>query len=352
MAGWRRPGPLCAGGQQDVIADGTLCLQLSPKPGAVGASKSPQPATGTRSTYRPGADQVSLPLLRQQDHGDDVKKLQSFLNFRLDLRPPLRVDGSFGSVTRKAVVDFQTSRLIKADGEVGKTTWYHLIAGTAGKPLPTNVPVPQSGMAGGGPPASKPSFPPWLPPPDSVMDWPLLKKLEYVVGKVPGNLPTQLRTQVAGLVHAQSMVIKLEAMAYSELFGLGREAGLPTIATPGGQAIFELAHPTQITALAATQAELDKAAAFLAERIQKIGVAELLGELAKCELVEGGGASTNASGASTQSAADDTPLAKPESSGPPPPPPEESVFQSDIDDAAMAAVMQSAAQSGAPFCLE
>ena len=350
MAGWRRLGSLCVFGQHEVIADGTLSRQLSPKPGPICASKSPPPSIGMRSAQRFRAQRPSLPFLRQQDRGDNVTKLQSFLNFRLDLRPPLRVDGNFGPVTRKAVVDFQTSRSIKADGEVGKTTWYHLIDGTPAKQLPTNVPVPQPGTAGGATLAPKPSFPPWQPPPNSVMDWPLEKKLQYVVDKVPGNLPSQLRTQFAGLMHAQSLAIKLEAMAYSELFDVGREARHPIIATPGGQAIFELVNPTQITALAATQAELDKGAVELAETFKKIGVAELLGELAKCTLVEVGG--TSKSSAPKQSAPDETPLAKPERSGPPEPAPEEPVFPPNIDAAAMAAAMQGAAQSGKPFCLE
>jgi len=350
MAGWRKPGPHGSGGQDDVFADGTLCRQLSPKPGPICASKSPQPTAGIRSALRLGARRPSLPFLRQQDQGDPVNKLQSFLNFRLDLRPPLRVDGNFGAVTRKAVVDFQTSRSIKADGQVGKTTWFHLITGSPAKQLPTTVRDPQPGMAGGAPLTPKPSFPPWQPPPNSVMDWSLQKKLEYVVGKAPGSLPSQLRMQISGLVHAQSLAIKLEAMAYAELFDVGREAGHAKIATLGGQAILELAHPTQITALATTQSELDKAAGDLAEAIKSIGVAELPGILAKCTLVEEGG--TNASSAPNQPPPGESPPPKPEPSAPPAPPPEDPVFPPDISAGAMAAAMQGAAQSGKPFCLE
>lgn len=297
--------------------------------------------------FRLVAKHASLPLLRQGEHGDKVTKLQSFLNLRLDLRPPLRLDGNFDPLTRKAVVDFQTSRSIKPDGEVGKTTWYHLIAGTPAKLVPTKAPVPPPGMPGATP-APKPSFPPWQPPPDSVMDWSLQKKLEYVVDKVPGNLPTQLRTQITGLMHAQATAIKLEAMAHSELFDVSREGGHPKIATPGGQAIFELMHPTQTTALAATQAELDKAAADFAETIKKMGVTEVVGALAKCRLVEPGGTTQKESAAP---APDETPppLAP---SGPPEPEPEEPVFPPNLNAAAMAAAMQSAAQSGKPFCLE
>ena len=238
MAGWRQPGPLCVSRQYVFITDGTLSRQLSAKPGPISASKSTQPVTGTRSAERWDVQQASLPLLGEQDHGDNVKKLQSFLNFRMDLRPPLKVDGIFGPVTRKAVVDFQTSRSIEAGGKVGKTTWYHLITGGSAKPLPTNVPVPQLGMTAGA--TLAPSIPSWRPPLESVMDWSLRKKLEYVVNKIPSNLPSRLRGQSTGLVHAQSMAVKLEAMAYLELFGVETEPGHARISTPGGRTVFEL----------------------------------------------------------------------------------------------------------------
>jgi hypothetical protein len=81
--------------------------------------------------------------------------------------------------------------------------------------------------------------------------------------------------------------------------------GTPRSRPPGGRAIFELAHPTQITALATTRSELDKAAVELAQAIRKIGVAELSGELARCELVEVGGTADQQSGASKQSTPDE-----------------------------------------------
>lgn len=289
MAGWRQPGPLCVSRQHVLITDGTLSRQLSAKPGPICASKPTQPVTGTRPAQRSGVQQASLPLLGEQDRGENVKKLQSFLNFRADLRPPLEVDGFFGPETRKAVVDFQASRSIEADGKAGRATWYHLITGGSANPLATKVTFPQPRMAVGATLAR--SIPSWQPPPDSVMDWSLRKKLEYVVNKIPGNLPSRLRGQSAGLVHAQSLAVKLEAMAYLELFGVETEPGRARISTPGGRAVFELMNPTQVTALATTQPELDQAAVDLAEVIKKIGVTEVAGDLAKCRLVDGVGTS-------------------------------------------------------------
>ena len=288
MAPSRKPGPLGWGGVREVIDEGTLCRQLSSRPGPIGTYQAPDPNTGLPSAHWFGNLGPSLPFLRQGDRGDNVKKLQMFLNFRLDLRPPLGVDGYFRPTTRKAVVEFQTSRSIKEGGKVGKATWYHLITGTPAIQIQANLPVPQPGRAGGTTPAPKPGLSPWRPPVDSVMDWSLQKKLEYVVDRIRSNLPVESRMQFGGLVPAQSLSVMLVAMADSELFDVAKLPGHARISSPGGQAIFELAHPTQVTALATTESELDKAAVFMAKEIEKIGVAELLSALAKCELVEGG----------------------------------------------------------------
>lgn len=60
------------------------------------------------------------PLLRQGDRGDAVKDLQALLG--------LTVDGDFGPMTKQAVVKFQKSKKLYADGIVGKNTWAALAA--------------------------------------------------------------------------------------------------------------------------------------------------------------------------------------------------------------------------------
>lgn len=55
------------------------------------------------------------PLLRQGDRGDDVKLLQQALG--------IEADGDFGPGTKQAVVAFQKSKGLYADGIVGKNTW-------------------------------------------------------------------------------------------------------------------------------------------------------------------------------------------------------------------------------------
>ena len=57
----------------------------------------------------------SYPTLREGSKGEDVKYLQRKLN--------LRVDGIFGSRTKAAVISFQRSQGLKADGIVDLNTW-------------------------------------------------------------------------------------------------------------------------------------------------------------------------------------------------------------------------------------
>lgn len=64
---------------------------------------------------------VSPPAtLRQGSRGDDVKQLQALLNTK---GASLDLDGEFGPVTKKAVMDFQKETGLGVDGIVGPQTW-------------------------------------------------------------------------------------------------------------------------------------------------------------------------------------------------------------------------------------
>jgi D-alanyl-D-alanine carboxypeptidase (penicillin-binding protein 5/6) len=57
------------------------------------------------------------------DSGELVAALQRTLNARMKPSPELSVDGDFGPMTQSAVVDFQRSKKLVADGEVTSETW-------------------------------------------------------------------------------------------------------------------------------------------------------------------------------------------------------------------------------------
>jgi len=56
-----------------------------------------------------------MEILKLGSKGEDVKKLQEYLD--------LKVDGEFGPITERAVKDFQKKHIISVDGVVGKKTW-------------------------------------------------------------------------------------------------------------------------------------------------------------------------------------------------------------------------------------
>lgn len=67
-------------------------------------------------------------LALRSKHGFAVKALQTALE--MHGFPDVRVDGFFGALTHKAVIDFQknhAANLIEVDGVVGPLTWLHLV---------------------------------------------------------------------------------------------------------------------------------------------------------------------------------------------------------------------------------
>ena len=62
-------------------------------------------------------------MLKVGASGRLVEDLQRTLNARLSPSPELSIDGDFGPVTRAAVVRFQQSENLPADGTVDEKTW-------------------------------------------------------------------------------------------------------------------------------------------------------------------------------------------------------------------------------------
>lgn len=81
-----------------------------------------------------------MAYLRKGDTGPQVAELQMLLN-EAGASPQLYPDGIFGSGTEAAVMAFQSSRGLVADGIVGPATYEELLKVTGGEP-PTNNPHP------------------------------------------------------------------------------------------------------------------------------------------------------------------------------------------------------------------
>ena len=73
---------------------------------------------------------VTLPVLARGVTGEDVKALQMLLNLRRV--EVIDVDGSFGAITRAAVISFQREHELTADGVVELKTWTTLLRGRKG----------------------------------------------------------------------------------------------------------------------------------------------------------------------------------------------------------------------------
>lgn len=82
----------------------------------------------------------SGPTLQQGSTGNGVKRLQR-LFVMMKTAPQEAIDGSFGPKTKAAVIDFQKSVALPADGIVGPNTWSKL-------PADPNTPLIKKGSTG------------------------------------------------------------------------------------------------------------------------------------------------------------------------------------------------------------
>lgn len=101
------------------------------------SEESTEPATDTQPVQPANTEQqfptmkVDLPLLKKGDKGVPVKKLQHLLLLENPCKSIIEssggADGDFGSGTKRAVIAYQNSKGLEADGEVGSQTWVSLI---------------------------------------------------------------------------------------------------------------------------------------------------------------------------------------------------------------------------------
>jgi peptidoglycan hydrolase-like protein with peptidoglycan-binding domain len=66
--------------------------------------------------------------IREGMNGAAVRRAQSLLNASRGARRPLVADGRFGRLTREAVMAFQQTKGLTADGIIGAETWRALEA--------------------------------------------------------------------------------------------------------------------------------------------------------------------------------------------------------------------------------
>lgn len=78
------------------------------------------------------------PMVSKGDEGDDVSDLQELLN-ETELQPRLELDGDFGEKTEDAVIHYQASRGLAADGICGPVTWASLYENKPPLPPPPHA---------------------------------------------------------------------------------------------------------------------------------------------------------------------------------------------------------------------
>lgn len=241
---------------------------LSRGPGArenPSESKDKSPALPRLPGGDRGAKPPAVKTLMPGNTGPEVKALQQRLNARLGLNPPLAMTGTFDEQTREAVLTFQRTEMIAADGVVNPKAWFQLLS----RP---KVPGPSPTLLQSGVPA-----------------WSLEDKLENTLHRVGRIISSRLRPQfVSKLLNAdkEQTMSTLAAWTGSHVFDTGQDTfkrsldrahGLPASTRQGlRERLGDFLH---LTAAAATDAELDVAAKRFRDVLELIGITQFVGLL-------------------------------------------------------------------------
>jgi hypothetical protein len=101
-------------------------------------------STGTLATTTPVTSLTACPTMSQGASGSCVALLQQYLNRSAAISPALATDGAFGSLTRQAVINFQSRKGLAVDGIAGPATKAALVSDKpATTPAPAPAPAPQ-----------------------------------------------------------------------------------------------------------------------------------------------------------------------------------------------------------------
>ena len=112
-----------------LVAAMVVAFCISVAPSAYSATRSCSSSTPT----------TQRPLLKYGDLGSCVKVAQRQLQSRGFSVGSAGADGDFGPSTRSAVIKFQRSKGLTADGIIGQQTWRALAGGTVSNPTPPPV---------------------------------------------------------------------------------------------------------------------------------------------------------------------------------------------------------------------
>jgi hypothetical protein len=218
---------------------------------------------------------VSLARLARGSHGPEVAKVQRLLNARIHPCPSLKVDAVFGNQTLAAVRVFQRSRHIDADGVVGPKTWGYLLAGV----ISAGPRAPVKGLEGAF------SAAPVAPTrsssvPVTVWEWPLPKKLEAVIERVPRRLSSEAAREFKSMMQPQALAVALALVALFAMLSGGTALVVGLVAL-GADVGMSLATALLIASTASSTADLDEAADALAHVVLTVGVSAFLAGIAR-----------------------------------------------------------------------
>lgn len=291
MAASRNPGPL-ERTRVPHLHDGTSNLCASPLTGPVGRHS--EQHIKIKEKRRTPRAHAGLTTLRKGSQGSEVRWLQVLLNQHRASYSSLKEDGSFGPRTLAAVVAFQQTSSLSADGVVGLETWSKVLLfndSIARKPpLPTVFTL--ASLNAPEPPRRVSDAP--------VATWSLRLRFEEVLRLAPNHMAPQLAAQFRAMltpVNVAIMVTTLAGWAVSHAFGVGEIADI-VMAVLGavflGLAAFkageDLGECLGITLEAKSEEELDEAANYLAQAIAILGVVAFFALIAKVGAKLGGAA--------------------------------------------------------------
>lgn len=104
-----------------------VCTNLTDgsKAGTAATKPTTNSTTSSTATSTGGFDVATLALIQKGSTGPQVKSVQALLNGKNNAG--LVVDGDAGSLTDKAIRDYQRAKGLEVDGQCGKNTWTKLL---------------------------------------------------------------------------------------------------------------------------------------------------------------------------------------------------------------------------------